>query len=208
MTTNRSHGTEELSGDLSAREGDPEGSDAQGDTKPPSAGSEALVPSPGRAIIAPPERDGALIHPNSGQMIDPRTAEPAELADYVLAIRDWEARARTAKSMVSHELLRRMDADAEWTIREGGFKMTGASPEQYVWDPDKLREVLKELLSEGKITAAAANAAMKREVTYKPVVGGIKKLLKLGGEVKAAIEECRSLKDPEARTVSVSPETP
>lgn len=132
-----------------------------------------------------------LWHPDTGEVIDLRSASASQLAEWLTAIREWESKTREAKSLVSIELHERFDRAAKWSIREDGFLVSGESPERIEYDPALLRDVLGTLVDANSITPDAADAALKREVTFKPSKRGINALLKLGGNVADAINGCR-----------------
>lgn len=131
-----------------------------------------------------------LVNPSTGELLSLRDAQSGQLAEFIEAVREWEANARLAKAVVSGELHRRMDAEAKWTLRDGPYEIVGQSPNRVEYDVERLRTTLKELVEGEQITLEAAQAALKREVTFKPAKRGIDALLKLGGDVKKRIEAC------------------
>jgi len=138
----------------------------------------------------------SVIHPDTGEILELKDATDQQLAEWILAVRSWEANARTAKAFVSREAHRRMDADAKWSRPlAGGMTLRGESPEVVEYDADALRAELLALIKEGKISADAAKDALKREVVYTPSKRGINALLKLGGDVKARVKACASPKE-------------
>lgn len=149
--------------------------------------------------------------PGGTDMIPLPTGEAIDLTgpDYDLVrafdeLREYEAGVKTVRGVIGDELRRRMDLAATWTLRAGSFKATAPSPEPRTeYDVDDLREGLALLVAEGLISRDAADAALSREVTYKPSVGGIRKLKKLGGRVRAVVEGCERQVVRESRPVRV-----
>jgi hypothetical protein len=142
---------------------------------------------------------GTDVAPVTGKevLLDPATGEtlaldaPTErLAQWLDETRDLEQRIRSAKRVAYDELLRRMDARASWTVREGGYELTAPSPGRVEYDPAALYEALHDCVAAGMIEEGAAEAALEAVVTYKPKARGIQALLKLGGPVRDAINAC------------------
>lgn len=128
--------------------------------------------------------------PVTGEAIN-LTAGTDDLAYWVDRLQDIERQAKEARSMVGEELLRRLDHDACWTARVEGFEITAPSPAPTVeYDVDKLRATLDELVDDGYIGQGAAQAAVKVETSYKPVVAKLNALKKVAPEVARRIEEC------------------
>ena len=131
-------------------------------------------------------------------VVSPRTGEvltlqspTADLGAYLADVREHESLLRESKNYVQAEILRRMDANAEWTNHvEGGLKLTGSSPApSEEFDELALRTSLLELADEGLITQEAVDKAVEPVVTYKARKAGINSLRKLGGRVADAISQ-------------------
>jgi hypothetical protein len=131
-----------------------------------------------------------LLNPSTGEVI-PLDASTEQLAEWLDQTKEWEARLRDAKRLAQGELLRRLDANARWTDLVGEFEIRAPSPSpKVVYDNDELAKTLTDLVAEGLITEEAKDAALELATYWKPKIGGIKKLLKLGGEVKDRVEAC------------------
>lgn len=133
-------------------------------------------------------------------LADTDTATLAELRDL---IRETEEDQRLAKQALDAELISRMDRAATWTLNEGGFKITAPSPApQDDYDAQALRVDLEDARDRGLITDEAVDNAVQLIIDYKARAGGIKALLKLGGEVAEIVERHHTLVE-RTRRVSV-----
>jgi hypothetical protein len=141
----------------------------------------------------------AVPHPVTGEVLQ-LDAPTADLAQALDELKELTSRIREVRERIDEELLRRMDAKARWTVREGGFKVTAPSPAPRAeWDGAELSVVLAELRGLDLIDYDAAQAALETEVTYKPKARGLNALLKLGGEVAERVGACRSEVEPTRR---------
>lgn len=139
----------------------------------------------------------AVLNPMTGEVV-PLDAPTDTLGEYLDAIREFEGSLREQKATVSRELLRRMDTEARWSVVAGPWKLTGRSPEpELVYDVDRLRAVLEQLVADDLISQRAMNEACERVVEFKARKAGIAKLLKLGGAVREQIEQCREEQEPQ-----------
>lgn len=155
-------------------------------------GSE-LVPAAEAAVVA---------NPMTGEALE-LSASEEDLAAAFDAAKEMESRLKEYRGQISSELLRRMDAEATWTLRAGSYKMEGESPDRFDYDAEKLLPELTALVKAGKITPGAAHDALERpKAPLKAKKRGINALLKLGGEVKEAIERCKVPVE-KSRSVSV-----
>lgn len=146
-----------------------------------------------------------VVDPISGELVA-LTAPTDQLADVIDSIRQVEERFKSEKRAIGDELIRRMDAEATWTHRAGGYKITAPSPKpKDEWDGERLHAVLVEYVEADVISVRAAGEAVEQETVYKPRVAGINKLLKLGGDLAEAILACRTQVPPDRR-VRVTPE--
>lgn len=144
-----------------------------------------ILPAP--ALTTP---TGQVIVPEGGEVVDPATASHVTLGDLMRNIRDRSDQLAAAKKLLVAEVLARMDRNAAWTMHAGkGVKLTAPSPRGEAHKGDNLHANLKPLVDAGVITQEAMDAAVREETEWKPMKGGIKKLLAAGDErVKRAIE--------------------
>jgi hypothetical protein len=138
-----------------------------------------------------------IVRTDARPVITPLTGEvvlldsPTDtLADWLHRIRQAEADIRDAKRTVTLELLDRMDREARWTARIGGFEIKGDGPGAVDYDAERLRTELHLLVQAGEITETAMDEAVEIVQTYKAKARGINALRKLGGRVAAAIDAC------------------
>jgi hypothetical protein len=130
-----------------------------------------------------------VLNPVSGELV-PLDGATNTLAEYLLDVRDLESRLREAKSLVSREILKRMDYYASYTIEFPGIKVSGDSPAPTIeYDAKTLHDDLA-LLAEADVFAPEAlEAAIDIITTYKVKRAGLKALEKLGPAVRDVIEK-------------------
>ena len=146
------------------------------------------------------------IHPVTGEALELSTATTDVLAEAIEACDTVAGRARDTKRELGNEVLARMDAEAKWTARVGGYKLTGASPAPKVeYDAAALAAALDDLVQKGVIAEGARESAIEVVVTFKPRQAGINALKKLGPEVADAIAACEQTVE-KARSVRVTRE--
>lgn len=148
------------------------------------------------------EAPALVVNPATGEALD-LTVATNLLGMAIEDAKAMEAALRSYKREIADELLRRMDRETTYTYRGGGLKITGDGPREPDYDGDKLHEALKPHVAAGTISREASEAAAKP--TFKPMKGGIKKLVKLGGDVAAAVKTAE-VPNNKPRGVSVSPD--
>lgn len=103
-----------------------------------------------------------------GELLDIRESSTERLARAVTDLNDVRDRLRDVEAAVSEEILRRLDQRAEWTIRvdddDTRYEIKAPSPaagtESY---PERdLEAALGKLISDGVISAAGAEQALRR----------------------------------------------
>lgn len=141
--------------------------------------------------LARTEAPAAVVTPLTGEVVVLDSATNV-LADWLHRVRQAEADLRDAKRAVSGELLTRMDKDAVYTARLGGFEVKGDGPSPVVeYDAERLRTELHLLVRDEVITERAMDNAVEIVQTYKAKANGINALHKLGGRVAAVIDACK-----------------
>jgi hypothetical protein len=155
-----------------------------------------------KTLAALPQK---VLNPITGEVV--ALSDPADrLAGFVEDVRDLEARLRFAKQAVAEEMHRRFDRERKWSLTEGDFKLSGESDaEKWEWDAEALDRVLDRLVQIGKITPAAAEAAVETSVSYKVKAQGLNALRK-SPELAPLIEACGRVVplDERRRKLSVS----
>lgn len=150
----------------------------------------------------------AIVDPDSGEMFAltdaPATTIAAVLGRTKLAVGDMLDHLRSVERALGDEMISRMDAEGEWTQRSRGVRVSAPSPTAgtVTWDAELLRTILDDLVTEKKITRAAALRACKVETKHVAVIAGITKLQKLP-DIAARLEPARSVGDAPARKVTV-----
>lgn len=148
----------------------------------------------------------AVVHPTTGEIV-PLDGPTSDLADWLYETREQEGIVRDLKRVVSEELVRRMDAEAQWTVHLGGWKLSAPSPAPSTeYDAEALWAELETLVAEGVISRGAMEAAVTRQYEYKHHTKGINALKRLGGAVATAIARCSRSVPKDNRNVSVKPE--
>lgn len=162
-----------------------------------SASHEVAVRPP----VLPAEADVVqVINPTTGEVLDLATADDRQLAEWRAAVIDWKRNADQAIGHVDAEIVRRMDARNDHTIRVEGFKLSApASADKVEYDGEALFNALWVLAASGEVDLEpdAVRAAVKLETVHKPVASKIAGLLKRGGVIAETIQE-------HARTIPVA----
>lgn len=115
----------------------------------------------------------ALTHPTTGEVLDLAEAQPEALADAVVQSEQLRGELADLESVISAELVRRLDRSASWTMRVGDpagarqFEIKAPSPDAGTtgYDAELLLQELRALVERGTIDASAAGRALERTVT-------------------------------------------
>lgn len=139
-----------------------------------------------------------------GSLANTRTDDLALLIEEVT---DLCHIATEARSMVSNELVRRMDHDGRWTLRTPTHEVKAPSPQAgtVAYDLRKLIDALDALVGQDVISKEAAHAAVELvcpEPFYRQKPAGINALLKLPAAA-GAIRACRVPAVPPRRVAKV-----
>lgn len=115
-----------------------------------------------------------IVHPATGEALDIKEAETDQLAAAVVEVDALTGRLKDFTSVISDELVDRLDQGGQWTERvphpnsgEAVIKITAPSPDAgMTWtDPDLLDVELQQLVADGHVAPVAANRALERLVT-------------------------------------------
>lgn len=140
-----------------------------------------------------------VVSPRTGEVID-LAAPDADLAGFLVDVREHESLLREAKNIVQRELPRRMDHAKKWTVHVPGFKLTGQSPKpEESWDGLDLRQALSPLVDRGDLSVEALDAAVETIVDYKVHKRGINALRAGGGEAAEIVDRLVQRSDPDRR---------
>jgi len=118
----------------------------------------------------PTGQELTVVNRVSGEVLDPRTAETARLAAFVTDLHGIRQELSEAESVVSDELVSRLDRDACWTAHvddgETRWEIKAASPTAGTTSyPEDLLEVeLQGLVDAATISSDAAAKALNRRV--------------------------------------------
>lgn len=148
--------------------------------------------------------DLSIIDPGSGEAVVLADADAAAIARWRSTVRELEELLREAKKLVDSEVLKRMDAAGEWTLRAGGMKLTAPSPaagRETEWtDIEQLRDALA---LEAGVSRELIDAAFEPVTEFKPRAAGIGRLRKLAREDINALLDRHATTVDKARRVSV-----
>lgn len=152
-------------------------------------------------------RDGEAVvtiaNPLTGETLDLH-APTDQLAAAIDAVKEQKSRLDEFASTIKREILERMDHEAAYTYRGGGFKVTGDGPRQPGYDGEKLYEALAPLVKAGEIGKEAMKRAVEMIPTYKVKKVGINALAKLGRADVTAALAAAEVPNEKPRAVSVS----
>lgn len=149
-----------------------------------------------------PRRD--FMNPATGEVLT-LTSPSEDLGAYLAAVKDLESQVRDYKRVVTDELLRRMDASADWTLHLPGMKLSAPSPapaEEF--DELALREDLLELVDAGRLSIEAVDRAIETVITYKAHKAGINALRKVPGLAEVIARHTRTVEKRRYVTVTTN----
>jgi hypothetical protein len=152
--------------------------------------------------LATTSSEELITNPFTGEAID-LNADTEVLARAVRSLRDLDDERKAVVKTLSRELLKRMDANAKWTMHFAGLDVTSVAPGKVEYNGEKLKEVLEGLVKDKLITREAALEAIDRKVTYSAKVRGVNALKKLGGDVAKRIRSAEARIPDEKRSVAV-----
>lgn len=137
--------------------------------------------------LTPQPATAPILNPATGEVLDLATEPSDVLARALVEVREAEVNLRAFVGHVKAEVLARMDAEGTWTVRAGGYKLTGDGPGRTEFDAPALWLALQALVEDGTITDGARDRAVSVAQTFTAHANGVKALRKLGGPVAEAI---------------------
>jgi hypothetical protein len=157
-----------------------------------------------------PAGPSALIDTRTGEVLNLDTLElahwqPAELAGLRDRLGEVKRMIDATLVDVDSELVAELDRANTRTGRFGDWEVETEAPLVTVWDKPRLGIALEALKAAGKITPAAAAAALEAQpVEFKPRARELNKLLgHADAEVIAAVDACRHAEPRNRRRVTV-----
>ena len=97
-------------------------------------------------------------------------------------------------SYLDEEVARRLDLANERHRLVGDMELRVNAPQETVWDVERLRETLDQLVNEGRLAKGVPPRAVRTDVSYKPVARELTKLLAHDDpRVRELIAECRAV---------------
>jgi hypothetical protein len=127
--------------------------------------------------------------PQTGELIDVKSATTDRLAEAHDEIKTYTAELRSFARAVDDELIERMDYDGKRTFHGEGFTLESTAPTQRDWDMDRLQIVLARLVREETISQRKADACIRTKL--EPVLAELRTLEK-DPRCTHAIRECYS----------------
>lgn len=115
-----------------------------------------------------------VVIPPTGEVVA-LDAPTDELAAAIALVQTLEADLKDARASLRDELIRRLDHENRRSAQVGSWLLEADAPPK-AYDPGELAEFLAGLVAEGKISQAAMDACLKREVSWKPMKRELSKL--------------------------------
>jgi hypothetical protein len=157
----------------------------------------------------------ALVDTGTGEVLDLERLElgrwqPDELAALRDRLGETKRRIDAALAAVDVELVAELDRANARSGRFGNYSVEAEAPLTTVWDIPTLGVALEALVQAGRLTRAAAAAALEAQpVEYKPRARELSKLLgHADPEIVAAVDACRHAEARRRRRVTVRPAAP
>lgn len=159
------------------------------------------MPTPNDLPVTTMKGEELEVIETTGEIVKLEDASTAAIASWLRAYSDAQDAFKEAKRAIDAEMAKRADFDAAYHFDvEGIGRITVTGPNaEAVWDVEKLRGVLQDLVTAGEIAPVAANACVEEVTTYKVKLTGINALIKLGGYVSKSVQSCRELHEPTRR---------
>lgn len=155
-----------------------------------------------------------VAHPTTGEVVEVVPATPSDvLADVRDRLIEHKGEVDAACRVIDDEIARRLDYEGTRTTEVAGtvgrFKVTVVAPTKTEWDAPALYRALRKLVRAGILSKDRADAACRRETTYKATHGSASQLLRHADErVRDAVEACRSDVEVDRRRVTVVRQRP
>lgn len=105
----------------------------------------------------------AIVHPQTGELLDIRNEPTNVLADLHESFMAHERDLRSYRRAVDDELVERMDHEGVRTFKGDGFTIEVGKPTEREWNMDLLLETLDRLVSDGIISSRKAEKCVKVE---------------------------------------------
>lgn len=148
---------------------------------------------------------GSVISVNTGGVLDESSSD-ADLATGLAYLRWMQDRIKVETQRIGAIMLGRMDADASWTRRAGGYTLTAPSPAagKTEWNAADLRRVTTRLVANGTLTQEAAERCF-RQPPEEVAAAGVKAILAtLDKADQDSVRSCNVPKPTGTRTVKVT----
>ncbi len=162
------------------------------------------APSP--EAVEPDHRVASLVHPTTGELLDPTKIE--HVATWLKAVKDFEWQVVVTAKRVAEDLLyTEFDRLGKWTIETAGLKLAGES--RTSWLDDSLLDVaalktdLGVLVARGDLDEAAVESWFKSTLTLTD--DGRRRIRALGGDAAALLDAHSVLKERKRRAITVRP---
>jgi hypothetical protein len=139
-----------------------------------------------------PHGERYLANSTSGVVLDLEAAEWEELASLRRATIVARSVLEASATYLDDEVARRLDLANERHRLVGDMELRVNAPQETVWDVERLRETLDQLVNEGRLAKGVPPRAVRTDVSYKAVARELNKLLAHDDpRVRELIAECR-----------------
>lgn len=105
----------------------------------------------------------AVVHPETGELVDLKTTPTDTLADLHESFAAHERDLISYRRTVDDEIVERMDHEGVRTFKGDDFTIEVTKPTERAWNVDLLKETLDRLVSDGIISLRKAQACIKHE---------------------------------------------
>jgi uncharacterized protein YecE (DUF72 family) len=158
-----------------------------------------------RALVVNDGGGGALVaHPNTGELIDPRAMATTDLAEVRARVTEVRERWVEVLDVIDEVLRDRLDHEGRRSATVGDWKLKVPAPTRVEVDGPRLYLALAQLVGEGEISQAKADATVARRYEYKVNRTELKALERhVSPAVREAVNACLG-EVPQSRRVQVS----
>jgi hypothetical protein len=136
-----------------------------------------------------------VVHPHTGEVLGAaRELErfgSDELADVFAAIDERMAALREMRTLLDHEIVRRLDERGRSKLVVGDYELSLEPKRESVWDADELDYTLRSLVDQGVIEASEAVGVINTTPTVSRS-NAQRLAARLAGKDRDAVEACRS----------------
>lgn len=137
-----------------------------------------------------------IVHPATGELLEPLDQQPAErLAAWTAQTDDLADRLKLFREDLDRELRRRLQLQERNAATFGDWEVAiEKPPREAVWDGDTLEGELRRLVDDGVVRAGELTGVITHEtVVHKSEANKV--IARLSGAARTAVEQCRTWRD-------------